>query len=139
MVAHLSSGFPRADGVAVHGRKVLILDSNILDVLAIEEPLRAGGYNVTRLTTPHGALAKLEYERPDVLLLDITMARLNVQELLDGLRTDPQFEEMVVVLFSDLDAPTLQAMCMENDIHGYFSKSMDTQQVGAFLDRFYEE
>ena len=119
------------------GRKVLILDSNILDVIEAETRLRTAGFNVAKLASPNGALAKIEYERPDILLLDITMPRLNVQEVLDGLRADPVLEEIVVVLFSDLDAPTLQAMCMDNDIHGYFSKSMDIRRIGEFLEQFY--
>ncbi|MCB9506561.1 MAG: response regulator [Myxococcales bacterium] len=123
-----------ADGL---GRKVLILDSNILDVIEAESRLAAAGFAVSKLASPNGALAKIEYERPDILLLDITMARLNVQEILDGLRADPVLEEIVVVLFSDLDAPTLQAMCMDNDIHGYFSKSMDIRRIGEFLEQFY--
>ncbi|MFT4705403.1 MAG: twitching motility two-component system response regulator PilH [Bradymonadia bacterium] len=123
----------------VLGRKVLILDSNILDVLEAEERLSEEGFNVVRLASPNGALAKIEYERPDVLLLDITMPRLNVQEVLDGLTRDETLEEIIVVLFSDLDAPTLQAMCIDNDIHGYFSKSMDIQRIAEFLEKFYEQ
>lgn len=121
------------------GRKVLIIDANLLDVLSAEERLVAGGFSVSRLTSPNGALAKVEFERPDILLLDITMPRLNVQEILEGLRADPSLEEIVVVLFSDLDAPTLQAMCIDNDIHGYFSKSMDITRIAEFLEQFYEE
>ena len=129
---------PLLPGEAVLGRKVLILDSNIMDVLEAEDRLTGAGCQVARLTSPNGALAKIEYERPDILLLDITMPRLNVQEILEGLRADTRLEEIVVVLFSELDAPTLQAMCIDNDIHGYFSKSMDIQRIAEFLEKFYE-
>ena len=121
------------------GRTVLILDSNILDVLEAEERLGTAGFGVAKLASPNGALAKIEYEKPDILLLDITMPRLNVQEVLDGLRSDEHLDEIVVVLFSDLDAPTLQAMCIDNDIHGYFSKSMDIKRIAEFLEQFYAE
>lgn len=120
-------------------QKVLLIDSNIMDVLRAEKSLQSAGFAVARLTTPHGALAKMEYERPDALLLDITMPRLNVQELLDGVKSDPMMQDIVVVLFSDLDAGTLQAMCVDHDIHGYYSKSMDIDRVGAFLQQFYAE
>lgn len=123
----------------MNNRKVLILDSNLLDVLNAEEHLVGAGFSVARLTSPHGALAKIEYERPDVLLLDVTMARLNVQEVLDGIRNDPNLEETVVVLFSDLDAPTLQQMCLDNDVNGYFSKTMDLNRIASFIEQFYEE
>ena len=59
-------------------QKVLLIDSNIMDVLRAERSLSAAGFLVARLTTPNGTLAKIEYERPDALLLDITMARLTV-------------------------------------------------------------
>lgn len=121
------------------GRKVLIIDSNLLDVLSAEDNLKEAGYQVIKLTSPNGALAKVEYEMPDILLLDITMPRLNVQEILEGLRADANLEDIVVVLFSDLDAPTLQAMCVENDIHGYFSKSMNIARIAQFIDQFYAE
>ena len=120
-------------------QKVLLIDSNIMDVLRAERSLSAAGFLVARLTTPNGTLAKIEYERPDALLLDITMARLNVQELLDGVKSDPSLEEVVVVLFSDLDAGTLQSMCVDHDLHGYYSKSMDIDRVGEFLQQFYAE
>lgn len=121
------------------GRKVLIIDSNLMDVLSAEERLKVAGFETSSLTSPNGAIAKIEYELPDILLLDITMPRLNVQEILEALRADERLEEIVVVLFSDLDAPTLQAMCIDNDIHGYFSKSMDVTRIGEFIEQFYVE
>lgn len=121
------------------GRRVLILDSNVLDVIEAESRLVTAGFSVSKLASPNGALAKVEFVRPDILLLDITMPRLNVQELLDGIRADAQLAGTVIVLFSDLDAPTLQSMCVDNDIHGYFSKSMDVRRIGEFLEQFYAE
>jgi PleD family two-component response regulator len=123
----------------VTGRSVLIIDSNLLDVLKVEKHLVNDGFVVSKLTGSNGALARIEYERPEVVLLDITMPRLNVQDVLDALRSDPELEDVVVVLFSDLDGPTLQAMCQENNIHGYFSKSMDMTLIGQFLDQFFVE
>lgn len=119
-------------------RKVMILDDNILDVMEAESYLKTGGYEVVVLSSPNGALSKLEYERPEILLLDLKMPRLNVHELLDTLRSSPEYEELVIVLFSDLEAERLQEFCIENDINGYFCKSMDVRQIAEFLDNFYE-
>jgi CheY-like chemotaxis protein len=108
-----------------------------MDVLKVEKHLIRDGFTVSKLTGANGALARIEYERPDVVLLDITMPRLNVQDVLDALRSDEELEDVVVVLFSNLDGPTLQAMCQENNIHGYFSKSMDMTRIGQFIDQFF--
>lgn len=119
-------------------RKVMILDDNILDVMEVEDFLKEGGYNVISLSSPNGAFSKIEYESPEILLLDMEMKRLNVQDLLETLRSTPEFEDLVIVLFSDIEAERLQEFCIENDINGYFCKSMDVSQIAEFLDRFYE-
>ncbi len=120
------------------GRKVLILDDNILDVMEVEKYLEQGGYGVVHLASPNGALSKIEFEKPEILLLDIEMKRLNVDDLLSTLRESPDYDELVVVAFSDMDADDLQQFCIDNEINGYFCKSMDIQQIADFLDRFYD-
>lgn len=119
-------------------RKVMILDDNILDVMEVEEFLQEGGYEVVKLSSPNGVLSKIEYEGPDILLLDLQMERLSLDDLLDELQGSHNFEELVIVLFSDMEAEKLQRYCMENDINGYFCKSMDVSQIAGFLDKFYE-
>jgi CheY-like chemotaxis protein len=120
-------------------RKVLILDDNILHVMRAARSLEACGYTVVRMSSPNGALAKVEFERPEVLLLELKMSRLHVDDLLAKLRQNPEMEDLIIVLFSDLEADVLQQYCIDNDIHGYYCKSMDIDAVGDFLDNFYEE
>lgn len=119
-------------------RKVMVLDGNILDVMKAEKHLKSGGYEVVTLTTPNGALSKIDYERPEILLLDFEMPRLNVPDLLETLRSNEDYSDLVVVLYSDMEAEKLQKICIDNDINGYFCKSMDITQIGDFLDNFYE-
>ncbi len=119
-------------------RKVMILDDNILDVMEVEEYLEEGGYQVVKLSSPNGVLSKIDYEQPEILLLDLQMPRLNLDELLADLRGAVEYEDLVIVLFSDMEAESLQQYCINNDINGYFCKSMDVTQIAAFLDNFYE-
>lgn len=120
------------------GRKVMIVDENLLDVMEVERHLVTGGYGVVHLSSPHGVLAKLDYENPEILLLDIQMSRLNVMDLLENLRLSGKLDELVIVAFSDMEAERLQQFCMDNDINGYFCKSMDVAQISGFLNKFYE-
>ena len=75
------------------GQKVMILDDDLLDVIAHRDALCDCGYEVTVLTSSNGVLAKIDYERPDVLLVNPWMARLNESELMQTLarqsRKDP--------------------------------------------------
>ena len=122
-----------------YGKKVLIVDENILDVMEAERFLDKVGYEVAKLASPNGAIAKIDYEKPDILLIDISMSRLNAQELFSTVQSSPEHAELIIVLFSDLDAETLRSICVEHDFHGYFCKSMGLHQIGSFLDNFYED
>lgn len=119
--------------------KVLVIDHNLLDVMKVQDSLTRAGYDVVRLTSPNGVLAKIDYERPDALLINPWMPRLDAESIVHMLTGAPEFEAMVIVALSDQDAATLQAFCVEHDLHGYFSKSMDLTTVGGFLDNFFEE
>lgn len=119
-------------------RKVMVLDDNIMDVMKAEKYLKQGGYEVVTLTSPNGALSKIDYERPEILLLEFEMPRLNVHDLLETLRSNQDYEDLVIVLYSDMDAEKLQKICIDNDVNGYFCKSMDVTQIADFLDNFYE-
>jgi len=121
----------------VQSPKVMLLDNSLLDVMAMQKSLQAAGYEVVRLTSPHGVLAKIDYERPEVLLVNPWMPRLDAIELIETLAMAPEFEDMVVVAVSERDAATLQAFCIEHDLHGYFSKSMDLDGIGEFLGNFF--
>ena len=118
--------------------KVLIVDDNILDVMNAEKHLEEGGYEVVRLASPNGTLSKIDYEQPDVLMVDIEMDRLNADDLIETLRNAPDYSDLVVVAYSDMEADELQDYCVEKDINGYFCKSMDVTQIAEFLDNFFD-
>jgi len=118
-------------------RKVMILDDNIISLMIAEELLVAHGYEVVKMSAPHGCVAKLDYEMPDVLLVDIAMPRLATDDLLDTIRTAPEHEDLIIVLYSDMEAGRLEKLCHAKDINGYFCKSMDIAKLPEFVDRFF--
>lgn len=119
--------------------KVLIIDGNILDVIAAEASLREAGFQVSRLTAPNGAVSKVEYEVPDVVLIDPTMPQLGLRELVSRMEQEPFVERVVLVLFSHMEAQTMHDMCVEYGMHAYFSKSKPMAELGAFVQQFFAE
>jgi CheY-like chemotaxis protein len=119
-------------------RKVMILDDQLVDVMEAEEHLDDGGYEIVTLSSPNGALSKIDFEEPDILMLNIQMERLNADDLVETLRSSPDYSDLVVVIYTDMEAEELQQYCIDNDINGYFCKSMDISQIAEFLDNFFE-
>jgi CheY-like chemotaxis protein len=118
-------------------RKVMVLDDNIISLMIAEELLVSHGYDVVKMSAPHGCIAKLDYEMPDVLLIDIAMPRLAADDLLDQIRGSRDHEDLVVVLYSDMAAEDLEKLCHAKDVNGYFCKSMDVARLPGFIDRFF--
>lgn len=118
-------------------RKIMIVDDNIISLMIAEELLVNHGYDVVKMSAPHGCVAKLDYEMPDVLLLDITMPRLAGDDLIDAIHSASDHEDLIVVLYADMDAENLEKICHAKDINGYFCKSMDVTKLPEFIDRFF--
>lgn len=118
-------------------RKVMVLDDNIISLMIAEELLVEHGYDVVKMSAPHGCIAKLDYEMPDVLLIDVAMPRLAADDLLDQIRASHDHEDLVIVLYSDMAAEELEKLCHAKDVNGYFCKSMDVSRLPAFIDRFF--
>ncbi|MCB9547952.1 MAG: response regulator [Myxococcales bacterium] len=118
-------------------RKVMIVDDNIINLMIAEELLVNHGYDVVKISAPHGCVAKLDYEQPDVLLIDITMPRLPADDVIEAIRNSPDHEDLIVVLYADMEAEALEKICHAKDINGYFCKSMDVTRLPEFIDRFF--
>ncbi len=116
--------------------KVLIVDEDVISVIAAEEALRGDAYETAHLTTPAGFWAKLDYEKPDLLLIDVYMRLFNSTSILEQLRSEEAYEDVAIVIFSDRSAEELQEVCVEKDINGYFCKTQEITQLPEFLKNF---
>lgn len=118
--------------------KILIVDNEVLSVIRAEEVLRAAGYEVKRLLSGAGFFAKLEYEQPQAVLLNLEVPGLQAESVLERLG-DGTFDELLLVLFGGDEPEELQDVCVEHEaFNGYFSKSLDLERLPEFIASFYQ-
>jgi PAS domain S-box-containing protein len=79
--------------------KILLADDNA-DMRDYLKRLLSHQYDVEAVTNGVEALAAIRQQMPDLLLADVMMPKLDGFELLRALRTDPQTQELPIVLFS---------------------------------------
>jgi CheY-like chemotaxis protein len=72
-------------------------------------------------------------DRPDLVLTDWMMPRLNGAQLLQALRADPATREVPVVLFSAYVNPTMSA---GDGFDGYLPKPVRLAALQGLLERF---
>jgi CheY-like chemotaxis protein len=127
---------------------ILLVEDDQMDVMNVQRELRRQNINVPVIHARNGreALKMLrgdgdepQIKKPDVVMLDINMPRMNGLELLEVLRSDPEFTDLNVFIMttSDLESDRLKAQ--ELSVSGYIIKplSFDTfGEGGTSVDGF---
>jgi two-component system nitrate/nitrite response regulator NarL len=74
-----------------------------------------------------------EIHRPDLVLLDLSMPRMNGLDAAEKMRRS--VPEMRLVVFSELDDPALRVECQRRGADGYVRKNRMPEEL---LDKVYE-
>jgi two-component system, OmpR family, alkaline phosphatase synthesis response regulator PhoP len=80
--------------------KVLLCDDEIHILRAAEFKLARGGFDVRCASDGQEAWEEIERERPDILVTDFQMPRLNGLELIERLRGRPDTRELPVIVLT---------------------------------------
>jgi CheY-like chemotaxis protein len=83
-------------------RRILLAEDDRFLRKAAEATLRRAGYQVLPAADGEEALAKAQAERPDLVLLDLIMPKLQGFEVLRRLKADPATAGIPVVVLSNL-------------------------------------
>ncbi|MCC3152627.1 response regulator [Hymenobacter sp. BT770] len=127
---------------------ILLVEDDQMDVMNVQRELRRQNINVPLVLARNGrdALRMLRGEgsepkiaKPSLVMLDINMPRMNGLELLETLRSDPEFVGLNVFIMttSDLESERLKAQQLA--VSGYIIKplSFDTfGEGGTSVDGF---
>lgn len=86
-------------------KKILVVDDELGSVLLFESVLKKRGYAVSTATNGEDAIEKARKEKPDLILLDIIMPRLDGTEVAIALRGDPLTSHIPVFFITALIGP----------------------------------
>ena len=80
--------------------KILIVEDELHIAQLFRHQLEMDGYTVSIVTRGAEALAKAQYERPDLISLDVMLPDINGFEVLRQLKTDPETKDIPVIITS---------------------------------------
>src|SRR5689334_6691433 len=81
-------------------RKILVVDDTPANVKLLEALLIPRGYDVQGASSGPDALARIEADPPDLILLDIVMPGMDGHEVCRRLRDDPSTRLLPVVMIT---------------------------------------
>lgn len=123
---------------SMDGIKILIVDDEPFMRTTIKAVLRAAGrFEVLEADDGDVALARIERQKPDVVLCDITMARVGGLRFVELLRRHPEAqmrETPVIILTGRAEASTVIAAA-KLQINGYLVKPVSPKQIADQLQK----
>ncbi len=115
--------------------KILICDDDPLLIELMEFRLRSKGYDVVTAADGEEALAKASSEKPDLVVLDAMMPRLDGFEALARIKANPDLAGVRVIMLTARKAEREIVSALERGADDYLIKPFIPDELLARLSR----
>ena len=111
------------------GARILVIDdeADVLEVLRLV--LSRSGYEVAATTSGIEGLASAQSDRPDLVLLDIMMQRMDGWEVLRALKSDAATRDIPVVILSARVEPKDKIRGLQEGAVDYVTKPFAVREI----------
>jgi two-component system alkaline phosphatase synthesis response regulator PhoP len=109
--------------------KILVVDDEIYIVHILDFSLGIEGYEVMTALDGEQALAKVAQERPDLIVLDIMMPKLDGYETCKALKQNPATHDIPVILLSAKGRNVDQKIGFEVGADDYITKPFSPRKL----------
>ena len=111
--------------------RILVVDDVALNVKLLADLLGVKGYQTVTAASGPEALAKLEAERPDLVLLDVMMPGMSGYEVCQAIRANPAHAMLPVVLVTALDPAKERIKGLEAGADDFLNKPLNQAELLA--------
>lgn len=109
--------------------KILVVDDEIYIVHILDFSLGMEGYEVVTALDGEQALEKLKAERPDLIVLDIMMPKLDGYEVCKNVKGNPDTAHIPVILLSAKGRNVDQKMGFDVGADDYITKPFSPRKL----------
>jgi len=114
-------------------KKILLVEDDLALAKVYMQRLEMEGFNVEHVTNGEGALTAAVKSRPDLILLDVMMPKVDGFDVLDILRNTPQTMNIRIIMLTALSQPKNEERARELGADDYLVKSQVV--IGDVVDR----
>jgi chemosensory pili system protein ChpA (sensor histidine kinase/response regulator) len=117
----------------------LVVDDSITVRRVTERFLQRNGLRVVTARDGLDAISVMQADKPDVILLDIEMPRMDGYEFASHVRNDPEFAEVPIIMITSRVGDKHRARAIELGVNDYLGKPYQDSQLLEAIQRQLEE
>jgi two-component system, sensor histidine kinase and response regulator len=125
---------PIVDESELHPGNIMIVDDHPGNLKVLGEMLRWDGYAVRSFLAGRLALAAVDEEPPDLILLDINMPEMNGYEVCERLKSNADYSHIPVIFLSGRSEIEDKVAAFRSGAVDYISKPFQFQEVHARVE-----
>lgn len=116
-------------GLPVSKPNILVVDDEPSIALALCARLKAFGFRVDKALSGQAALNFVQRQCPDVILLDLRMAGMDGQEVLEILKDDASTDSIPVIMLSAHAGDAERSRSLQSGAFAFLNKPYDPEQL----------
>ncbi len=117
----------------------LVVDDSITVRRVTERFLKRNGMRVLTARDGLDAISVLRENRPDIIVLDIEMPRMDGYEFASHVRNDEQFADVPIIMVTSRVGDKHRARAIELGVNDYLGKPYRDDELLAAIERLLEE
>jgi PAS domain S-box-containing protein len=110
---------------------ILVVDDSVLSAQLVQTHLERAGYQVLLAHDGDAALALVETEPPDLIILDVMMPKLDGFTVCERLKTDSRTWFIPIILLTALNEPRDRVRGIEAGADDFLSKPFNREELTA--------
>jgi len=113
--------------------RILIVEDNPENMRLLEMVLRAKNYTLLKATDGEEALDMAMRERPDLIIMDIRLPKMNGLEVTRKLRETPAFSHTPIIAITAYAMKGDKERVIESGCDAYLSKPINTRELPEII------
>lgn len=113
-------------------KKILVVDDEPFIVQMVSSRLKANGYEVISAADGEEGLRKAQSEKPDLIILDVMMPKMDGFQVCATLKQDERFRSIPILIFTAKGGDEARQVGLEDcGANDYVSKPLEPQSFLA--------
>ncbi|NLV28156.1 MAG: response regulator [Methanomicrobiales archaeon] len=118
--------------------RILLIDDNEKLCVLYQQVLTKGGHETDYLTDPTKALDTIRNTKPELILLDIIQEPISGWDVLEQVRSDPEYFQIPIIILTGKVLTTDEAIRYGLKIEGFIMKPLERNMLLAAISEMKE-